>query len=734
MISLTKPIPFRLRSDLEWFLYPQGATRHWVASDPVQQEFYFLSDLEQRIARTLDGKTTVQSILQAERGEAAHGSLSQESIMDLVARLHQNALILPLDRNQGIQVNGQPFNTRRAFQYASHLLALRIPLFNPRFLLRCLSPLGDLLFSLSMKWIVFIFSTIALIIAIFNWQTLLLDAASFNSTLRGDRLWMTLFLVVGIKVLHELGHGLACQHFGGRCNEMGVLFLFGVPSMYCDVTDSWKLPNRWSRIAIAGGGIYVEMVLATLACFLWVSFNSPVIRGVSVQVMIVSSLMTILLNANPLLRYDGYYMLSDLVGIPNLADECRKVWRVAWGTIFLTTGSAKLRLTERWDIRALGMIAYHILSLVYRYTLLLTITWLAYTWLDRNGLGSIAESLKWIAIALICMVLITSVREVTRDLMRSHALNWYRTAAAVTVLVGLGWLAFCYPLPTGIVARGYLEPDAFTRVFARRKAVFMDSPADGQKVRKGDQLFSLKATDLELEILQTRGEVEVAEARVTQLQQRLLNDPKSAQQVIETSQMIIGLKDKLAGLINEESRLIVFADSSGVFLDPSQPDDHRNFASRNGALRMDLTTKTQGGDSAGRGELIGWIGNEDNWVVNAFVREQDLPKIFVGGECLVRIDQYPRMTLHGTIQTIAPEALTQTPEILKGDSLFTSFTRSNSESIPEETTFTVVVSIGKIDRKLFTFGLASVKIQTPEQSITSQIFDSVVPQFEARGR
>lgn len=734
MISLTKPIPFRLRSDIEWVLYPEGATTHWVASDPVQREFYFLSDLEQRVVRKIDGKTTLQSILQAERREVANGSLSPDSISDLIARLHQNALLLPLERCQSIRIAGKPFGLRRVIQTFSYLFALRIPLINPIFLLRFLSPVGELLFNRSMRWLVSLLAASALIIAILNWHALLLDATSFNSTLRGDRLWMTLCLLAGIKVLHELGHGLACQHFGSRCNELGVQFMFGVPSMYCDVTDSWRLPNRWSRIAVAGGGIYVEMVLATLACFLWVSSDSPMIRGISVQVMIVSSLMTILLNANPLLRYDGYYMLSDLVGIPNLADECRKVWRAAWEKVFLQAGTSRFRSKVRWDIRALGMIAYHVLSSVYRYTLLFTITWLACTWLDRNGLSGLAESVKWVAIGTVCLVMMVSVREAIQKLVRSASLNWYRSIVAVALVGWLGALAMWVPFPTGIVARGYLEPDGFNRIFARRRVVFIDSPEDGQNVKKGDELFTLKATDLDLEMLQTQGEIEVAEARVTHLQQRLVGDPESAQKVIETTQLLTGLKDKLAELQKEESRLAIFADEAGVFLAPSPADDQRNFVSPNVAFKMDLMSKTQGRGSAERGELIGFVGAEDCWVVNAFVREKDLSKISVGGECLVRIDQYPGMTLKGNIQSITPEALSQTPEILKGDSLFASFTRSTTERVPEETTFLVVVSINKIDRKVFTFGLASVRIQTPAQSIVSQILDNFVQPFETLGR
>ncbi len=154
--------------------------------------------------------------------------------------------------------------------------------------------------------------------------------------------------------------------------------------------------------------------------------------------------------------------------------------------------------------------------------------------------------------------------------------------------------------------------------------MLVDSPADGRTVENGDRLFTLKATDLELEILTTLGEIEVAQARVTQLEQRLVGDPESAQKVIETTQMLNGLRDKLVELELEKSKLAIVADAAGLFIAPSPADDQRNFVSPNASLKMDLMSKTLGSDFVERGELIGLVGTDDRWVVNAFVREQDL--------------------------------------------------------------------------------------------------------------
>src|SRR6476659_2225639 len=130
-------------------------------------------------------------------------------------------------------------------------------------------------------------------------------------------MWLALTLCV-TKILHEFGHGLSCKHFGGECHEIGVMMLVLTPCLYCNVSDSWMLPNRWHRAAIGAAGMYVELVLASIACFIWWFTVPGPLNYICLNVMFVSSVSTVMFNANPLLRYDGYYILSDILEIPNL--------------------------------------------------------------------------------------------------------------------------------------------------------------------------------------------------------------------------------------------------------------------------------------------------------------------------------------------------------------------------------------------------------------------------------
>src|SRR5262249_31234660 len=128
-----------------------------------------------------------------------------------------------------------------------------------------------------------------------------------------------------IKVIHEFGHGLSCKAFGGEVHEMGFLFLVFSPAMYCNVSDAWTLPNKWHRIIIGGAGIYVELIIAAASTFIWWNTPSyPFLNNLCLSLMIVCSVSTVLFNGNPLMRYDGYYVMADWLEIPNLRDKSNR--------------------------------------------------------------------------------------------------------------------------------------------------------------------------------------------------------------------------------------------------------------------------------------------------------------------------------------------------------------------------------------------------------------------------
>ena len=149
-------------------------------------------------------------------------------------------------------------------------------------------------------------------------------AASLQRVLCPDQHFVLAACWLFLKLAHELGHGIASKRFGGDVREFGVAMIFFAPVPYSDVTASWRC-TRWERMAVAAAGMYFEWIVALVAVAVWCSSASPAVRQVCVYVVSLATLTTILFNANPLCRMDGYYLLSDFLGWPNLAAQGQSI-------------------------------------------------------------------------------------------------------------------------------------------------------------------------------------------------------------------------------------------------------------------------------------------------------------------------------------------------------------------------------------------------------------------------
>src|SRR5262249_10178395 len=193
----------------------------------------------------------------------------------------------------------------------------------------------------------------------------------------------------GVKIIHEFGHGLSCRAFGGEVHEMGALFLCLSPCLYCNVSDSWTLANKWHRIIISAAGIWVELVIAALATFVWWNTSSDQwINQISLSLMIVCSISTVVFNANPLMRYDGYYVLADWIEIPNLRERCnRYLMRLAQEPCLGMENLPPEPHMERW--RRVLFLVYASVSYVYRWVVTFGILWFFYMFLKPYKLGAV---------------------------------------------------------------------------------------------------------------------------------------------------------------------------------------------------------------------------------------------------------------------------------------------------------------------------------------------------------
>jgi putative peptide zinc metalloprotease protein len=374
--------------------------------------------------------------------------------------------------------------------------------------------------------------------------------------------WL-LYLAVfwAIKFIHECGHAFMCRRFGGEVHEMGIMFLVFVPTPYVDASTAWAFPSRWARMAVGAGGMIIEVFVAALLCFVWVNTTPGVrvaglpLHELTSYVIFIASITTVMFNANPLLRYDGYYMLSDYLEIPNLQMKSREY---LMGLIKRHIWRLKLQqpLPPPWQ--RVELFFYGIASTIYRvFVGIVIILTVAFTIPVLGMLMAIGGVITWVIVPIV---------KLFKYLLIEPELHRKRGRAWLTVGV-LGSLAF---LLLGLIrwhvyiyADGVVEPERHEVVHVKTPGFVSQIVAHpGQHVNKGDVILVCQDDELEARIKQQRAQIERSEiarlkASVTDQAQRNI-----------ISKQIEALKDQLADLQRQKDEMTIRAGIEGNLVAP----------------------------------------------------------------------------------------------------------------------------------------------------------------------
>ena len=328
-------------------------------------------------------------------------------------------------------------------------------------------------------------------------------------------LWIAL---IGLKVLHEFGHAYAAKRFGASVPEMGVQMIMMTPCAYVDAGASWKLPGSKQRAVVALGGMYVETFVAAIAALVWAGTPAGFMHDLAFNVIALASVVTILFNVNPLMKYDGYFLFSDLVGVFNLQQRAQSFlsgWanRIALG---------KSRLPDRYTpSERLLYAVYGPAAFVYRVLLAFMLTGLMMTQWPAAGMF-LGVVFAWALIA-------KPIFGLTYYLWNSKATADYRTRArlvALATLTLLPLLGGMMPISWNIVAPGVLDPQERQSVRAPAGGFVKSIEVEnGEPVEEGDQLVVLHNPELEMRRLRLVGELDAEREGLDAIE---LDDPTQA--------------------------------------------------------------------------------------------------------------------------------------------------------------------------------------------------------------
>ena len=324
----------RLRLSDELVFAPQehaGATCYHIEV-PSQGQFFRVGYPEYVLLSLLDGRTTLAQALTLSVRALGAKALSQTQALEVAVWLMENGLARLAHDTQAGQRSSEP-SPRGAAGVLRHLnpFWLRLPVLHPDRLLTWLVPLVGWLFSPLLTVVGVLLIGAGVVVAATDWERFIASSHLIFSP--GN--WLSMGLAwMGLKAVHELAHALACKRYGGHVREAGLVLILFAPAAFVDVTTSWRFPSKWQRIHVAAAGMYVELVLAALAVMAWSRVDSVLLRHLLFNVILMASFSTLVFNANPLMRFDGYYILADLLEIPNLASESARFVQYLGARVF----------------------------------------------------------------------------------------------------------------------------------------------------------------------------------------------------------------------------------------------------------------------------------------------------------------------------------------------------------------------------------------------------------------
>ncbi len=352
--------------------------------------------------------------------------------------------------------------------------------------------------------------------------------------------------------MHELGHALVAKHFGAEVHELGIMLLVFVPTLYSDVSDIWRLPSRWHRMAVSAAGMGVELLLAAVATFVWWFSEPGIVNLLALNTMVVASMGTLLINANPLMRYDGYYLLADLTETPNLWQRSRDAYRSRLGRLVFRPRTNQPR-------EPLWMAVYGGLSSAYLLLVLAAIGWAAIVALQPAGLGVLAYGLSLVIAASVMAGPARQATDAMQNPVRRREFRPLRAFALLALLAIAAAGTWRMPIADQVVCQATVVPADARNAVTTMAGELASAVEPGTLVDRGDPLARLVNPDMEFAAAELAGELELARLRVTQLEALRARD-RGAHAELPTARAVVAeIERRLAEQQRESKRLVIRA-------------------------------------------------------------------------------------------------------------------------------------------------------------------------------
>lgn len=531
----------------------------YVFIDTATGRQHRLNDIAYQFAGRCNGQHSTSEIWDALLARLGDHAPTQEEIIHLIGQLTEGGM-LQVDKLSDVEALFERHDERASKQLRSALnpLSFRLNLFNPDRLLRRLDGLGMQIFRTWMlaAWVLVV--GLALAGGLAHWDELRAHAATYLMTPRYLILMWLCFPV--IKAVHELAHGLAVRRWGGEVTQMGIALLVLVPAPFVDASAASAFRPRYQRVMVSAAGIMTELLIAALALFVWLNVEPGMLRDLAFIFAFIGSVSTVLFNGNPLLRFDGYYVFSDALDLPNLAPRSSRYWAYLAQKYLLRLEGAQSPEPSRGE--RFWLLLYAPLSWLYKLFIGMVISF----W--------VASKSFFLGLAAALFVFVTTLAQPLHKLLRfalfSPTLGSMRfRARAITLgVAALVMLAIgVMPMPSTTIAEGVVWLPERAQLRAETGGFVINVAArDGEQVQPGQLIAVLEDPALIASQRELRGKLDGLRA---EHYQTFLSDPYKAKNADEAMQRIGA---ELARVEERLANLEVRAQVAGRLVMPRQQD------------------------------------------------------------------------------------------------------------------------------------------------------------------
>lgn len=619
----------RLRSHAQVHRHTYRGQIWYVLQDHSSGRFHRFSPVANRVIGLMDGKRTLHEIWSLACDWLGDDAPTQDEVINMLSLLHKADVLRTDVRPDMEELHERTVRQERMKfkQYIQNPLSLRIPLVDPDRLLNALNPLtrwffgkvGAFVWLCAMVW--------AVIVAAQHWEELSKDIS--DQLFAAENLILMALVFPFAKSIHELGHGLAIKSRGGQVHEMGVMLLVLIPIPYLDASASLAFREKSDRMLVGAAGMLTELSLAMLALLVWVSVEPGVVRALAYNVMLVAGISTLIFNANPLLRFDGYYIFSDLLEIPNLGQRANAHFAYLVKRHILGVKTAVPGFDAPGE-RA-WFVFYAIASFIYRLFITFSIAIL------------VAQRYLIMGVLLAVWSLYNSViapigKQIgylfsSPDLRGSRARAWLLTAI---ILGGLMFAVVQFPVPAWTRTEGVtVEPqDAGVRALTDGFVVSVERAA-GEAVKAGEPLVVIEDLELLAQVSILKAQLAEQLARYAAAQGELVK-----QGMIQHE--ISYLRERLQNAKQRKDDLVIPSPAAGIFL------------------------LSEAGDLPGRfihrGDLLGYVVNRSDLAIQVVVGQGDVDLVRnLTSRVEIRAAQSIDRVVQARVKRIVPAATKELP-------------------------------------------------------------------------